>query len=421
MREEMDALEKNKTWEIVEKPKEKNLVGCKWVFTLKYKADGSLERYKARLVAKGYTQTYGVDYQETFAPVAKMNTVRILLSLAAHFDWQLQQYDVKNAFLHGDLEEEIYMSIPPGFEGEETANKACRLRKALYGLKQSPRAWFGRFAKVMKASGYKQSQGDHTLFIKHSAKGGVTALLVYVDDIIVTGNDDKEKRELKKCLVKEFEIKDLGRLKYFLGIEVSYSRQGIFVSQQKYVTDLLKEAGKLGCKPAATPIEPNQKLGEAKEEPVVDREMYQRLVGKLIYLAHTRPDIAYSVSMISQFMHDPRESHLQAAYRVLHYLKGSPGKGVLFKRNQKLKLEAYTDADYAGSTVDRRSTSGYCTFLGGNLVIWRSKKQNVVARSSAESEFRAMAQGICELLWLKIILEDLKIRWEGPKIGRAHV
>ncbi|GAV70211.1 hypothetical protein CFOL_v3_13709, partial [Cephalotus follicularis] len=189
---------------------------------------------------------------------------------------------------------------------------------------------------------------------------------------------------------------------------------GIFILQQKYVADLLKETGKLGCKPAATPIEHNQKLWEAKEEPTVDREMYQRLVGKLIYLAHTRPDIAYSVSMISQFMHDPRESHLQATYRVLHYLKGSPGKRVLFKRSQKLALEAYTDTDYAGSIVDRRSTSGYCTFLGGNLVTWRSKKQTVVARSSAKSEFRTMAQGICELLWLKIILEDLKIKWEGP-------
>ena len=165
-------------------------------FSLKYKADGSLERHKARLVAKGYTQTYGVDYQDTFAPIAKMNNVRILLSLAAHYNWQLLQYDVKNAFLHDDLDEEIYMNIPPRFEGN-TGNKVCKLKKALYGLKQSLRAWFGRFAKVMKESGYKQSQGDHTLFIKHSATGGVTALLVYVDDIIVTGNDEREKHEVK--------------------------------------------------------------------------------------------------------------------------------------------------------------------------------------------------------------------------------
>ena len=197
MREKMSALENNKTWEIIERSKGKNIVDCKWIFTLKYKAEGSLERHKARWVAKWYTQTYGVDYQETFAPVAKMNTVRILLSLDAHNNRQLLQYDVKNTFLHGDLDEEIYMNIPPGFEGN-TCNKVCKLKKALYGLKQSTRAWFGRFPKVMKEFGYKQSQGDHTLFIKDFAAGGVTAHLVYVDDIIVTGNDEREKHDVKQ-------------------------------------------------------------------------------------------------------------------------------------------------------------------------------------------------------------------------------
>ncbi|WJZ98357.1 hypothetical protein VitviT2T_016885 [Vitis vinifera] len=220
----------------------------------------------------------------------------------------------------------------------------------------------------MKESGYKQSQGDYTLFVKHLAARGVIALLVYVDDIIVTGSDERENHEVKQRLATEFEIKELGKLKYFLGIEVAYSSQRIFISQQKYVTDLLAETGKIGCKPVSTPMDPKYKLGEAKEEPVVDKRMYQRLVGRLIYLAHTWLDIAYSMSVISQFMHDPREPHLQAAYRVLHYLKGNPGKGILFKKNNTLALEAYTDADYAGSLVDRRSTTGYCTFLGGNLV-----------------------------------------------------
>jgi hypothetical protein len=233
--------------------------------------------------------------------------------------------------------------------------------------------------------GYKQSQGDHTLFIKHSPSGGVTALLVYVDDIIVTRDDDKERQILSQCLAKEFKIKALGRLKYFLGIEVAHSRLGIFISPQKYVKDLLEETGKIVCKPKSTPIDLNLRLGKAEEDVAVDREMYQRLVGRLIYLSHTRLDIAYAISMISQFMHSLKEVHLQVAHQVLQYLKGTPGKGILFKRTRGLVLEAYTDADYVGSIVDRRLTSGYCTFLGGNLVTWRSKKKNVVARSSAEA------------------------------------
>ena len=179
----------------------------------------------------------------------------------------------------------------------------------------------------------------------------------------MTGNDEREKHELKQRLATEVEIKKLGKLKYFLDIEVAYSTQGIFISQQKYMTDLLAEIGKMGCKPISTPMDPNHKLGEAKEEPVVDKRMYQRLVDRLIYLAHTRPDIAYSVSVIRQFMHDPRKPHLQIVYRVLHYLKGNPRKGILFKKNNTLTLEAYTDADYAGFLVDRKSTTGYCTFL----------------------------------------------------------
>lgn len=178
--------------------------------------------------------------------------------------------------------------------------------------------------------------------------------------------------------------------------------------------DLLSETGKLGSRPIGTPIDQNHRLCASEESPPVNKETYQRLVGKLIYLSHTRPDIAYAVGVVSQFMHSPKEIHLQAVYRILHYLKNSIGRGLLFKKGEKLNLEVYTDADYAGSIDDRKSTSGYCTFFGGNLVTWRSKKQNVVARSSSEAEFRAMALGICELLWIKIILEDLKIPWEGP-------
>jgi len=232
--------------------------------------------------------------------------------------------------------------------------------------------------------------------------------------MIIAGDDKIEKQTLRERLAAQFEMKDLGKLKYILGIEVVYSRQGIFISQRKYIFDLLKETGKLGGKTTRVLIEKNHRIGNDEENPKVEKTQYQRLVEKLIYLSHSRPNIAYAVSVASQFMHNPRERHLQAVNRIIQYLKASPGKGLLFKKGENLSMKVYMDADYAGSIVDRRSTIGYCMFLGGNLETWRSKKQNVVAISSAKAEFKVMAQGVCELLWMKIILDDLKIKYEAP-------
>ncbi|CAN6563085.1 unnamed protein product [Malus baccata var. baccata] len=358
MDEEMLALQKNNTWEVTSLPKGKKTVGCRWVFTVKYKADGSIDRYKARLVAKGYTQTYGVDYQETFSPVAKMNTVRVLISLAANMNWPLKQFDVKNAFLHGNLEEEVYMDFPPGYSAGRSTG----------------------------------SHSDHTLFVKRRQEK-VTALIIYVDDMIITGDDCDEISRLQRNLAAEFEMKNLGDLKYFLGVEVARSLKGIFLSQRKYVLDLLKETGMLGCKPVDTPIVEKNHLCLDPNQKSIDKGRYQRLVGRLIYLAHTRPDIAYAVSVVSQFMHSPNVDHMAAVMRILAYLKSAPGKGVLYRKHGHLRIERFTDADWAGSV--------------GNLVTWRSKKQKVVSRSSAEAEFRGMAHGICELLWLRKLLEGL--------------
>ncbi|RVW71473.1 Retrovirus-related Pol polyprotein from transposon TNT 1-94 [Vitis vinifera] len=337
------------------------------------KNDGNVDRYKAQLVAKGFTQSYGIDYQETFAPVAKLNTVHVLLSLAANLDWSLHQLDVKNAFLNGDLEEEVYMDIPAGLETTSNFNKVYRLRKSLYGLKQSPRPGLN---------------GDH-----------------------------EEKIDLlKKLLTKEFEIKDLGNLKYFLGMEIARSKKGIAVSQRKYVLDLLNETRMLGCKPTETPMDTTVKLEESDGSAPVDKGRYQRLVGKLIYLSHTRPNIGFSVSVVSQFMNNPTEKHMTAVIRILRYLKMTPGKGLFFQRTTKKEIEIFSDADWAGSVTDRRSTSGYCSFVWGNLVTWRSKKQSVVARSSAEAEFRAMTQGICEGIWLNRLLEELRVPLKHPMV-----
>ncbi|RVW87783.1 Retrovirus-related Pol polyprotein from transposon TNT 1-94 [Vitis vinifera] len=368
VQEEIQALEKNGTWEISELPEGKRPVGCKWIFTVKHNPDGSINSSKTQL------------HQS-------------LLSVAVNLDWNLHQLDVKNAFLNGELEEEVYMKIPPSMETPENSGKVCKLRKSLYGLKQSPRAWFDRLTRVVKKHGFIQCQADHTLFMKHSKEGEMTLFIVYVDDIIITGDDEEGIGNLKKLLAREFEIKDLGQLRYFLGMEVGRTKEGIVVTQRKYVLDLLQETGMLGCKPVDTPMDPIGKIDKDNDSHPTDKDRYQRLVGKLIYLTHTRPDIGFAVSMVSRYMNNPNERNMKSVYRILQYLKKSPGRGLYFKKTSSREVEVFTDADWAGSLTDRRSTTGYCSYVWGNLVTWRSKKQSVVARSSAEAEFRAMAHG----------------------------
>ncbi|KAI3739249.1 hypothetical protein L2E82_29648 [Cichorium intybus] len=264
----------------------------------------------------------------------------------------------------------------------------------------------------MRKYGYKQSNSDHTLFLKRR-NGLITCLIIYVDDMIITGNDKGEMEQLRQNLFAEFEMKDLGRLKYFLGIEVLRSKQGIFICQKKYILDLLAETGMMDCKPIETPMMTNHKLHMEIKAKLADKERYQRLVGKLIYLAHTRPDIAYAVGVVSQFMHEPQAAHMEAVIRIIRYLKGTSNHGVLFKSNGHLEIQAYTDADWAGDKRNRRSTSGYFTLVGGNLVTWRSKKQKVVALSSAEAEFRGIARGLAEILWIKKLLTELGLPPKG--------
>ena len=411
MEEEMHALDLNHTWDLVHKPAGTSIVGCRWVFTVKQNPDGTVNRLKARLVAKGFTQTYGLDYTETFSPVAKLNSIRIIISLAANLDWPLHQLDVKNAFLHGDLTETVYMAQPPGFESK--GEYVCHLKKSIYGLKQSPRAWFDKFSKAVVSHGMTRSQADHSVFFKKT-KTGIVILVVYVDDIVITGSDREGIQILINHLSSSFLTKFLGKLRYFLGIEVARSKAGISLSQRKYTLDILQDTGYLGSKPVATPMESNLKLMPDEGEFIDDPDTYRRLVGKLIYLTITRPDISYAVSVVSQFMTNPRVPHMNAVIRILKYLKNAPGRGLFYRSSGHLRIEGYTDADWAGSPSDRKSTTGYCTFIGGNLVTWRSKKQSVVARSSAEAEYRAMAHTTCELTWLRTILQEFGLLTQDP-------
>jgi Reverse transcriptase (RNA-dependent DNA polymerase) len=259
--------------------------------------------------------------------------------------------------------------------------------------------------------GYKKSEADSSMFTSASSKG-IVIILIYVDDLVITGSDQHRIAALKTHLRTEFDIKDLGYLRYFLGIEVARSHKGLFLSQRKYVLDLLKETGKLRVKPSNVPMNYNNK-SSPDEEVLENISQFQRLVGKLIYLTITRPDIAYSVSFVSQFMQKPTKHHMELINQILRYLKAAPGRGILMKNNGHVDIVGYSDADWAGNPTDRRSTSGFCTFVGGNLVTWKSKKQTVVTRSSAEAEYRAMAVATSEIVWLRLLLQELGFDMNG--------
>ena len=286
-----------------------------------------------------------------------------------------------------------------------------KLNKSLYGLKQAPRQWNEKLTNALSEHGFVQSKFDYSLFTKKS--GNIfLALLVYVDDIVITGNDNNEIEKFKVFLQSKFQIKDLGKLKYFLGIEVLENDKGVCLSQRKYCLELLHEYGLLAAKPVDTPLPENTTLNHIEsndDKALVNIGNYQKLVGKLIYLTNTRPDISYAVHCLSQYMHAPLESHLNAALRVLRYLKGSPGNGIQINKNGSLKLRAYADSDWARCPVTRKSVSGYCVFLGDSLVTWKSKKQSTLSRSSAEAEYRSMASCTCEIIWLCNLLGDMGV------------
>ncbi|CAN1840048.1 Retrovirus-related Pol polyprotein from transposon RE1 [Linum perenne] len=405
MQDEFNALIHNHTWTLVPHPSPGHrVVGNKWVYRVKRHPDGTIARYKARLVAKGYHQTEGIDYTETFSPVIKPASVRLILSIALSRNWPIKQLDVSNAFLHGDLQETVYMSQPPGFVNPVYPNHVCLLKKSLYGLKQALRAWFACLRDALYGFGFTGSKTDHSLFY-YNTGGNTIFVLVYVDDIIITSSNPSSAASLVQHLQDRFSIKELGDLHYFLGIEVHRTQDGMTLCQAKYIRDLLARAGMSNCKPLHTPSATTTPL--STDAPFHDPTLFRQLVGGLQYLSMTRPDLAYTTARLSQFMHAPHNSHWQHLKRALRYLQGTPTLGIHLSANTSHHLLCFTDADWGGDSVDRRSTTGYVIYLGSNIISWSSRKQKTVSRSSTEAEYRALATAASEALWLQSLLHEI--------------
>lgn len=415
MQEELSQFERNQVWTLTPRPQNHPVIGTKWVFRNKLDENGNVVRNKARLVAKGYNQEEGIDFDETFAPVARLEAIRILLAFAAYMNIKLYQMDVKCAFLNGYLQEEVYVEQPPGFEDPNFPNYVYKLQKALYGLKQAPRAWYERLSKFLLENGFQRGQIDKTLFTKTKGKDFII-LQIYVDDILFGATNNALCEEFASLMSKEFEMSMMGELTFFLGLQIKQYKDGIFISQGKYVSELLKKYKLDQVKHAKTPMATNERLDLDKEGKNVDEKLYRGMIGSLLYLTASRPDIMFSVCLCARFQSCPKESHLTCVKRIFRYLAGTKNLGLWYPRGGDFALVGYTDADYAGYKVDRKSTSGTCQFLGQCLISWHSKKQNSVALSTAEAEYIAAGACCAQLLWIRQQLRDLGMNFNNVPI-----
>ena len=379
---------------------------CKWVFKKKYDIDNNV-RYRARLVAKGFMQKYGVDYVETFSPVVRHTTLRLLFALSVQLELDITHLDITTAFLNGELEETIYMEKPYGSAKSTDDCKVLKLKKAIYGLKQSSRAWYKKVDDCLTSIGYKRSKIESCLYTKNN-NNSKTFVTLYVDDFFIFSNDNVETDNLKKTLASQFKVKDLGEIKQCLGMNVNVDKANgvITLSQENYINQLLNKFLMTDCKTADTPME--TKLNICKEENCKSTTPYQQLIGSLMYLSVlTRPDITYSVSFLSQFNNCYGNEHWLYAKRVLRYLKKTKKNGLKYSKNGNSQLEGFVDADWGNNVIDRRSYTDLCFTLSGCVISWETKKQRTVALSSTEAEYMAITEGCREAIYLRNLLHEI--------------
>jgi hypothetical protein len=410
MNDDLDQIEKNNTWEMVHRPEGKNIIGSKWIFRNNLNEQGQVVKNKARLVCKGYAQIEGLDFDETFALVAILEAIRIFLAYACHKRFKVYQMDVKSSFLNGYLNEEVYMEQPEGFELSDNPNLVCKLKKALYGLKQAPCAWYHRLDTYLKDKGFKRGIVENNLYIKIE-DNDLLIVLVYVDDIIFGCNKDSLVQRFSSAMESEFEMSMIGELSFFLGLQITQRSEGMFISQEKYLREMLKRFQMEDSKPVGTPMVIGCKLSKDDDSPDVDQSSYRSMIGSLLYITASRPDIMHVVGMVGRYQSAPKQSHLLAVKRIFRYLKETMNYGLWYPKNQNFQLSVYSDVDWANCMDERKITSGGAFFLGDSLVAWLSKKQGSISLSTTEAEYIAAATCCTQVLWMIQTLVDLEVKY----------
>ncbi|KAJ9553109.1 hypothetical protein OSB04_017154 [Centaurea solstitialis] len=411
MQEEINQFVRLKVWRLVPRPEGKSIIDTKWIFKNKKDEDNIIVRNKARLVAKGYRQQEGIDYNETFAPVARIEAIRMFLAYAAHKDFTVYQMDVKTAFLNGVLKEEVYVSQPEGFVDKDHPDHVYILDKALYGLKQAPRVWYDSLSQFLVESGYSKGKIDNTLFVKREGEH-IMLVQIYVDDIIFGSTCPNFCDTFSKLMMTRYEMSMMGELNFFLGLQVKQLSAGIFINQAKYIKDILKKYNLENAKIMKTPMSPSCALDSDPDGKAVDVTTYRGMIGSLMYLTASRPDIMFSTCLCARYQSKPKESHLKAVKRIFRYLKGTVNLGLWYPKGSGYELTGYTDADHGGCKLDRKSTTGHIQFLGDKLVSWASKKQNCVSLSTAEAEYVAAASCCSQIIWMRTQLRDYGFKFD---------
>lgn len=416
MQAEYNGLLEQHTWELVDLPPGRKAIKSKWVYVRKRDSNGDIERYKARLVAKGFEQIHGIDYEDTFAPVARLESWRYVIALAAIHDWEIHQIDFQQAYLNGSLDEEVYMEQPEGFVLAE--GKVCRLLKALYGLKQSGRQWFLTLKACLEHLGFVcHDTGDVSIFIRRRG-GALELLVVYVDDLTMVGNSLKLITDTKAALKAHFTFTDMGELKHYLGIRITRDRgsRRLYLDQEVYINTVLQRFGLADCNPVHTPLAAGTILEKNPDDPsLCDPTLikeYRSILGSLMYASlGTRPDITFAVARLCQYQSNPTPYHLRAAKHVLRYLRGTSDYRLTLGSaddDDNNSLVGYTDADFASDTDTSLSTSGWVFYLGHGPICWSSRKQRSVADSTFDAEYFAAHEACKQLQWLDVLAEQVE-------------